>query len=119
MSIRLLAVRPPGVTESQQTRETSMTIPTGRFVWFEYVSNDAPKAQGFFGELFGWTTKSVPMPDGAYAMIAAADGKTIGGYGAPPPGMTPPQWLPFLLVDSAAKTAPQVKRLGGAVEKDA
>jgi predicted enzyme related to lactoylglutathione lyase len=95
-----------------------MTTP-GRFVWFEYVSQDAPKAQGFFGELFGWTTKSVPMPDGAYAMIAAADGKTIGGYGAPPPGMTRPQWLPFLLVDSAAKTAAQVKRLGGAVEKDA
>ena len=32
-----------------------MSIPTGRFVWFEYVSQDAKKAQGFFGELFGWT----------------------------------------------------------------
>ena len=69
-----------------------MTTSTGRFVWFEYVSNNAGKAQGFFGELFGWTTKTVPMPDGNYTMIAAPDGKTIGGYFAPPPGATSGAW---------------------------
>ena len=47
-------------------------IPTGRFVWFEYVSKDLKKAQGFFGELFNWTTQDVPMPQGAYTMIASA-----------------------------------------------
>ena len=60
-----------------------MSIPTGRFVWFEYVSQDARKAQGFFGELFGWSTKSVPMPEGAYTMIAAADGKSLSGSSPP------------------------------------
>ncbi len=95
-----------------------MTIPTGRFVWFEYVSRDAHKAQGFFGELFGWSTKSVPMPDGAYTMIAAPDGKTIGGYFAAPDG-APPQasWLPYLQVASAAETAAKVKALGGTIMK--
>jgi len=96
-----------------------MTIPTGRFVWFEYVSKDADKAQGFFGELFGWSTKSVPMPDGAYTMIAAPDGKTIGGYSAIPAG-APPQasWLPYLQVASATEIASKVKALGGKVMKE-
>jgi predicted enzyme related to lactoylglutathione lyase len=102
------------------TTTTTSTTSPGRFVWFEYVSKDAPKAAGFFGELFGWSTKSVPMPDGAYTMIAAADGKTIGGYSEPPPGApAKPGWLPYLLVDSAAKTAAKVTRLGGTIVKDA
>ncbi|HET7501210.1 MAG TPA: VOC family protein [Kofleriaceae bacterium] len=95
-----------------------MTIPTGRFVWFEYVTRDASKAQGFFGELFGWSTKSVPMPDGAYTMIAAPDGKTIGGYSAPPPGAPPASWLPFLQVQSAAEIAARARTLGGKVMKE-
>src|ERR1041384_6934706 len=95
-----------------------MTIPQGRFVSFEYVSGDAHKAQGLFGELFGWSTKSVPMPDGEYTMIAAPDGKTIGGYSAIPAG-APPQasWLPYLQVTSAAETAAKVSALGGKVMK--
>lgn len=99
---------------------TTVTTSTGRFVWFEYVSKDAPRAQGFFGELFGWTTKSVPMPDGAYTMIAAADGKTIGGYSEPTPGAAvKPDWLPYLLVESAATAAARAGQLGGKVMKDA
>jgi hypothetical protein len=95
-----------------------MTIPTGRFVWFEYVSTDAKKAQGFFGELFGWSTKEVPMPDGAYTMIAAPDGTTIGGYFAAPEGMPPKAgWLPYLQVQSAAAIADKLKALGGAIMK--
>jgi predicted enzyme related to lactoylglutathione lyase len=95
-----------------------MSIPTGRFVWFEYVSADARKAQGLFGELFGWSTKNVPMPDGEYTMIAASDGKTIGGYFAAPPGAKTASWLPYLQVQSAANTAAQVKKLGGSVIKE-
>jgi predicted enzyme related to lactoylglutathione lyase len=96
-----------------------MTIPTGRFVWFEYVSKDAQKAQGFFGELFGWSTKSVPMPDGDYTMIAAADGRTIGGYAtSPDPTAAKASWLPYLQVASAADIAGKLKTLGGSVMKE-
>jgi predicted enzyme related to lactoylglutathione lyase len=95
-----------------------MSIPTGRFVWFEYVSRDAAKAQGFFGELFGWSTKSVPMPEGAYTMIAAPDGRTIGGYFTAPDGATGASWLPYLQVASAADTAAKVKKLGGNIMKE-
>jgi predicted enzyme related to lactoylglutathione lyase len=91
---------------------------TGRFVWFEYVSKDAPKAQGFFGELFGWSTKNIPMPDGAYTMIAAPDGTTIGGYSATPADAPAASWLPYLLVPSAADIAARVKSLGGSIMKE-
>lgn len=95
-----------------------MTIPTGRFVWFDYVSRDADKAQGLFGELFGWSTKSVPMPGGNYTMIAAADGRTIGGYStSPDPAQTTASWLPYLQVDSATAIAARVKAAGGSVMK--
>lgn len=91
---------------------------SGRFVWFEYVSKDAAKAQGFFGELFGWSTKSIPMPEGAYTMIAAPDGTTIGGYGTAEGASPAASWLPYLLVESAATIAGKVKSLGGSIVKE-
>jgi hypothetical protein len=91
------------------------TIPTGRFVWFDYVSNEARKVQEFFGQLFGWKTNDVPMPGGrAYTMIVASNGP-IGGYTQPPPVGT--HWLPYLQVADAEATAAQVASLGGKVTK--
>jgi len=51
------------------------TNSSGKFVWFEYISTQAPKAQGFFGELFGWSKRNVPMPGGDYTMIALGGGR--------------------------------------------
>jgi predicted enzyme related to lactoylglutathione lyase len=89
-----------------------------KFVWFEYVSKEASKAQGFFGELFGWTTQTVPMPDGAYTMIAVGK-QTIGGYFPPPEG-APQQagWLSYLSVADVKASAVKVKALGGKIMKE-
>jgi predicted enzyme related to lactoylglutathione lyase len=92
------------------------TIPASWFVWFDYVSNEARKAQGFFGELFGWKTNDVPMPGGRYTMIVAAGGP-IGGYTQPPPVNT--HWLSYLLVADARATAAQVASIGGTIAKPA
>ena len=92
------------------------TIPTGRFVWFEYTSNDARRAQAFFGELFGWGTTEVPAPQGSYTMITIGKDTTIGGYAAPPKGAhAHPYWLPYLQVASAKESAAKVKAQGGKV----
>ncbi len=91
-----------------------------KFVWFEYVTGDTQKAKGFFGELFGWTTRDIPAPElGTYSMIASGE-RTIGGY-LPTPAGAPPQshWLSHLQVASAADTAKQVESLGGKVLKAA
>lgn len=94
------------------------TIPTGKFVWFEYLTKDERKAQAFFGELFNWKTKEVPMGQGKYTMIALGN-DTIGGYSQPPPGV-PPQtrWLSHLQVANIQSTANQVKSLGGKILKE-
>lgn len=90
----------------------------GKFVWFEYVSADAKKAQGFYGELFGWNTQPVPMPEGPYEMIAVG-GKTIGGYLPTPPGAPAhAHWISHLQTSDAKATAAQVKSLGGSIKKD-
>ena len=94
------------------------TIPTGRFVWFEYVSREEKKAQAFFGELFHWKTKEVPMPQGTYTMIELGN-DTIGGYLKPPADA--PQhahWLPHLQVASAQEIANKVKSLGGKIARE-
>lgn len=86
-----------------------------KFVWFEYVGGDTQKAKGFFGELFGWTTQSVPMPQGAYEMIASG-GRTIGGYA---PAKEAPRWLAHLSTHDASATSAQVAKLGGKIQQPA
>ncbi len=90
-----------------------------KFVWFEYVSTDAPKAQGFYGELFGWGTKKVPLSGMEYTMIAQGDA-TIGGYLPTPEGVSKQAtWLSHLRVDDAKAAAQKVKALGGKILMDA
>jgi hypothetical protein len=73
---------------------------------------DAAKAQGFFGELFGWTKKDVPIGNGmTYTMIALGD-ETIGGYGVG----AGKGWLSHLLVDDVKAAAAKVKSLGGSIK---
>ena len=86
-----------------------MTFPSDRFCWFEYVSKDSAKAQGFFGELFNWTTRA----HGDYTMIAAGE-HTIGAYRPTPQGAPPhAHWLAHLQVESAKATLAKITATGG------
>jgi predicted enzyme related to lactoylglutathione lyase len=98
---------------------TMTTTATGKFVWFDYITPDVAKAQGFFGELFNWKTQEVPVPGaGTYTMIALGD-QTIGGYMTTPQGAPPiGHWLPYLGVTDAQRAADQIKSLGGQVHKE-
>ena len=79
----------------------------GKFVWFEHLSNDIPKARAFYEKLFGWNTEAMAMGAGdPYQVIHNGD-KGIGGYTQAPAG-SPPQWLSYLSVtdvDAAYKAA--------------
>ncbi len=95
------------------------TIPTGKFVWFDYVGKEVDKAKAFFGELFHWKTQDVKLSSGTtYSMIVAGD-KTIGGYMGQPPG-APAQhhWISHLAVQDAAATCAKIRSLGGKVRKE-
>jgi predicted enzyme related to lactoylglutathione lyase len=84
-----------------------MSYTPGRFVWFEHLSNDIPKARAFYERLFDWNTESMAMSSGdSYPVIH--NGETgIGGYAQAPSG-APPQWMSYLSVsdvDSSYKAA--------------
>jgi predicted enzyme related to lactoylglutathione lyase len=84
-----------------------MSYTPGRFVWFEHLSNEIPKAREFYEKLFGWNTELMAMPSGnPYAMIHNGEA-AIGGYAQAPAG-SPSQWMSYLSVsdvDSAYKAA--------------
>ena len=99
---------------------TTTKIPTGRFVWFEYISKAADKAQAFYGELFNWKSQAMPMPGGGgnYTMIAV-DNQTIGGYMETPDGAPPhAHWIGHLGVANTVETAAKAKAIGGRVLKE-
>jgi uncharacterized protein len=90
---------------------------SGKFVWFEYVTKEIDKAQGFFGEVFNWGVQKVPMPQGDYAMISVGE-RTIGGYLPTPPGAPPAaHWLTHLEVSDAQASCKQIESLGGKIGK--
>jgi hypothetical protein len=84
-----------------------MSYTPGRFVWFEHLSNDIPKARAFYEKLFGWNTEMMAMPGSdPYPVIHNGD-NGIGGYAQASAG-TPTRWLSYLSVsdvDSAYKAA--------------
>jgi len=79
----------------------------GKFVWFEHVSHDAGKAQGFYGEVLGWRVVPFPMGPETYQMIYAGEAMQ-GGYAAPASDQEPAHWISYVSVedvDGAARTA--------------
>ncbi len=84
-----------------------MSHTPGRFVWFEHLSNDIPKARAFYEKLFGWNTEMMSMSSGdPYSVIHNGE-SGIGGYARATAG-APSQWMSYLSVsdvDSAYKAA--------------
>ncbi len=86
----------------------------GKFVWFELVSKDAKKAQGFYGEVLGWTVKGFPMGACTYDMIFAGE-TMIGGYAPPRDDRQPSHWLSVVSVDDVDAAAKRAVDAGGKV----
>ena len=83
------------------------------FSWFEYASDDAPRAQAFFGEVLGWSTTVVPLPDRVYTAIATGE-RLIGGYLS---GDANARWLAHLVVADVHAAAARVTAHGGTLMK--
>lgn len=78
-----------------------MSALPGKFVWFEHLSADIPKARKFYDALFGWHTESMPMGGQRYSMILNGDGTTsegIGGYRSVDASARS-AWLGYISVD--------------------
>jgi uncharacterized protein len=84
----------------------------GSFCWFELAASDWKAARAFYGSLFGWTAKELPMGEGEAPYIELQlDGKSVaalyqGG---------PPAWTTYISVASADESARKARHLGGSV----
>ncbi len=85
----------------------------GKFVWFEYVSNDVQKSRIFYDELFGWTSDAVPVGDQHYHMIKSG-AEAIGGYRTAMPGV-PSHWMSYLSVGDVDATVDSAQAAGAKV----
>jgi uncharacterized protein len=88
----------------------------GALSWSELLTSDATRAVEFYRELFGWQTREMPMPDGAYHVVSVA-GKDAAGIMKIPPAAAgmPPMWGVYVTVDSVDATADKVRALGGTI----
>lgn len=87
----------------------------GMFVWRELSTPDVDGALRFYGELAGWKSKRVDMPNGAYYLLLRGE-KQVGGLMALAPGVDmPPYWMSYLSVPDVDAALEAAKGFGGEV----
>jgi hypothetical protein len=90
----------------------------GRFIWYELMTPDTAGAKAFYGQVVGWNSQDMPMPDGTYSVLEA-DGAGVGGMMDFPPEAksqgVPPNWTGYVAVDDVDATADKAASLGGSV----
>src|ERR1700732_1181512 len=87
------------------------------FVHVELNTTDVNKAKTFYGSLFNWELRDVPVPGGSYTMIKVGEGTGGGIMKHPVPG-APSTWLAYVMVDDIAAATQKAKSLGATVMKD-
>jgi len=87
---------------------------TGKFVWFDLLTEDVPKAQRFYKELFGWRFAGQPTD---YVMIYSGD-KPIGGivpHENKDPKVPESMWIAYLSVEDVDAADKIAKERGGEI----
>lgn len=92
---------------------------TGRFVWYELLTDDPEGAKAFYGEVMGLGTEPWTGDDKPYAMFRHSD----DAENAPTGGMSdmceemgiPPMWLYYVGVDGIDGALARTRQHGGAV----
>lgn len=87
------------------------------FVHIELSTTDLDQAKAFYGQLFDWKTKDMPMPQGSYTTIFVGGGTGGGMMKQMMPG-APSAWLPYVEVDDLQASTAKAKSLGATVLKD-
>ena len=87
----------------------------GMFVWRELATHDVEAALGFYGEVAGWKSKKVDMPNGPYHLLLA-DESQVGGVMKLATGVDmPPYWMSYVSVSDVDLTLQHAQHLGGQV----
>ena len=90
---------------------------TGKFVWFDLVTDDVDAAGRFYSDLFGWRIEPVgPAPE-RYAIVRAGERRIGGMLQRPPaPGAKPGvRWIGLISVPNVLQATQYVQAHGGKV----
>ncbi len=87
----------------------------GIFVWDELLTTDVDAAKRFYGEVFGWTSKDMPMGDTTYTLFKRAGDIDVGGLMQRPREDIPVHWTPYIGTQDTDATVTRAKELGATI----
>ena len=91
----------------------------GEFCWVELATSNQAAAKSFYGALFGWTARDVPMgPGRVYSLLELQDRVAAGAFAISSQESAagvPPHWHLYVAVASADEAAKKAGELGGKV----
>jgi len=89
----------------------------GEWIWSSLITTDADTDAAFYQALFGYEVFDLPAEPGAQHLILAAQDYARASANSRPPQAPdlPPNWLSYVRVEDASKTAAQAVALGGRV----
>jgi uncharacterized protein len=97
-----------------------MPAPTGKFVWYELMTSDAPAAEAFYRHVAGWTAQDAGLSDRSYTILSAG-AVPIGGLMPIPPEVHAaggkPGWIGYLAVGDVDAHAGRVEQAGGSIHR--
>jgi uncharacterized protein len=82
----------------------------GALAWADNATTDAEAAQGFYGDLFGWSYDEVSEQP-PYWVIKNGD-RSQGGMTVPPEGV-PANWFPYFAVEDVEAAVAKAEEAGG------
>lgn len=106
-----------GVWEKKEVFGAEIRNEDNVWSWNELITLDHKSAQKFYGQLFGWTFKSVnDDPHNLYIVIEDS-GSMCGGIRVSPSGLGDhsPSWHVYFTVNDLSGSLEKVKTLGGKV----
>lgn len=89
----------------------------GTFCWADVLTHHQADAKTFYGKLFGWTTRDMPMGPGlAYSIqqVRGKDAAAISPNTQEPPN-TPARWNCYVAVANVEESTARAKKLGANV----
>jgi len=90
----------------------------GTFCWNELLAPDPKSALAFYAEIFGWTSREMPMGEmGMYYILSRGNRDEAGVLQLPPGAGGLPQWLPYIAVDDVDAAAARTTALGGKIHR--
>jgi uncharacterized protein len=91
---------------------------TGAFCWVDLAATDVDRARGFYGRLFGWSSRRNSSDPGSFTCARISGESVASIYQLSRSGITremPSHWTPYIRVDDIDTMIGRVTRMGGQV----